>query len=274
MPEEKLLFTKAEWETASADVTREMNAYLAPFVTAVSKDHVDHGELVGSGTYLDIAGRTVILTNEHVAAEKGSGHLIHGFHNLANLYRSTGDHLVAPFPADIAILPIASAMWAAPDHGAKAITKDMILPVHKALEGELFVFMGFAGARCTFAFGTLFTRATSSVSREVPLPPEDDRFDANFHVGVDYKPDLATKVEGAYDLPPPPGFSGSTLWNTRFVECSMAGTPWTPHEARVTGLVWGWPSSHGCIVATRAELLHEFIDIAAQQISSGELRAI
>jgi hypothetical protein len=274
MTEEKLLFTKEEWDAASETVTREMNAYLAQFVTAVSKDHGDHGELVGSGTYIEIAGRTVILTNEHVAAEKKSGHLIHRFHDLGNLYRSTGDHLIAPAPADIAILPISSTMWKATDHKAKAITKNMILPAHKCLEGELFVFMGFAGARSTFAFNTLFTRATSSVAREVPLPTNDSRFDAAVHLGVDYKPDLATKIEGSYDLPPPPGFSGSTLWNTRFVECSIAGTPWTPEQARVTGLVWGWPTNHGCIVATRAELLHGFIDIAAQQIIAGELKAI
>ena len=217
MAEEELLFTKDKWDAASATVTREMNAYLAPFVTAVSKDHGDYGKLVGSGTYIEIAGRTVILTNEHVAAEKKSGHLIHKFHDLEDLYRSTGDHLIAPAPADMAILPISSAMW----------------------------------------------KATN-----------DSRFDATFHLGVDYKPDLATKIEGSYDLPPPPGFSESTLWNTRFVECSMAGIPWTPEQARVTGLVWGWPTNHGCIVATRAELLHEFIDIAAQQIISADLKAI
>ena len=32
----------------------------------------------------------------------------------------------------------------------------------------------------------------------------------------------------------------------------MAGVPWTPDLAVVTGVVWGWPWDHGSIVATRA----------------------
>jgi hypothetical protein len=60
-------------------------------------------------------------------------------------------------------------------------------------------------------------------------------------------------------LPLPPGLSGSRLWNTRFVEAKMAKIPWTPELALVTGVIWGWPSGLGCLIATRAEYLRSFL---------------
>jgi hypothetical protein len=107
-------------------------------------------------------------------------------------------------------------------------------------------------------FDTLITPGTSSTAREAPLP-KDDRFKARFHFAIDYKPDLATNVVGSHSLPRPSGFSGSTVWNTGFVESRMAGVPWTPDMARITGIVWGWPSSSGCIVATRSEYVRSFL---------------
>jgi hypothetical protein len=95
-------------------------------------------------------------------------------------------------------------------------------------------------------------------AREVPLPT-DDRFNARFHFAIDYKPDLATNVVGSHSLPCPPGMSGSAVWNTGFVESRMAGESWTPESARITGIVWAWPSSSGCIVATRSEYVRSFL---------------
>jgi hypothetical protein len=100
--------------------------------------------------------------------------------------------------------------------------------------------------------------ATCFTTREVDLP-EDDRFDNRFHLGLDYRPDLATNVIGNKGLPLPPGLSGSTLWNTGFVEAKMAKRPWTPELAVVTGVIWGWPSGAGCLIATRAEYLRSFL---------------
>jgi hypothetical protein len=55
------------------------------------------------------------------------------------------------------------------------------------------------------------------------------------------------------------GLSGSTVWNTNFVAAKMDGIEWTPELAKVTGVVWGWPSGHACLVATRAEYLRSFL---------------
>jgi hypothetical protein len=48
-------------------------------------------------------------------------------------------------------------------------------------------------------------------------------------------------------------------WDTGFGKAKLMGQPWTPDMARVTGVVWGWPSGAGCLVATRAEYLRSFL---------------
>jgi hypothetical protein len=39
----------------------------------------------------------------------------------------------------------------------------------------------------------------------------------------------------------------------------MARETWSPKMARVTGVVWGWPSSIGFLIATRAEYIRSFL---------------
>jgi hypothetical protein len=122
--------------------------------------------------------------------------------------------------------------------------------------------VGFAGAKVGFHFGTLTSMASCYTAREAPLP-EDERFSPRRHFGLDYRPDLATDVIGKEGLPLPPGLSGSTVWNTCVVEAKAQGIDWSPDLAKVTGVIWGWPSNIGCLIATRVEYLHGFLLQAA-----------
>jgi hypothetical protein len=124
---------------------------------------------------------------------------------------------------------------------------------HRTPKGEILFFKGYAGAHSDFRFNHLIANATSYASQEIPLPGDDPRFDPRFHFALDYRPDLAISLERNRGLPNPHGFSGSLVWNTRFVEVSMADKEWSPHHAVLTGLVWGWPSNAACLVVTRAE---------------------
>ena len=60
-------------------------------------------------------------------------------------------------------------------------------------------------------------------------------------------------IDGNRHLPLPPGFSGSAVRNTRYVECLASGMQWTPSEARVTGVVYRWRSGDTGIVVLRVE---------------------
>jgi hypothetical protein len=81
------------------------------------------------------------------------------------------------------------------------MTTDLILHHHSPAHIELLMFNGYAGARSIFLFQTLITLGTSSLSWEVELPTDENRFDAAFHFGLSYKPDLATSVDGTVRAP-------------------------------------------------------------------------
>jgi hypothetical protein len=258
MPE--ILFSEAEWDAAMPRVVAEMSDYLKPYRTPLLVDAGDHAVGGGTGSYLELGGRTFILTNAHVAAiREGTRRLVHQLAGVENFANVIGDHSKFEYPLDLALLPVDTRAWDGLSHGSRAISLDQIAWAHSPVPTELMTFVGFPGDDVGFHFDSVTLKAKCLTGREVLLPPEDDRFSPRFHFGLDYKPDLAVDVIAKEGLSRPPGLSGSTVWNTCFVEAKMAGTPWTPELAKVTGVVWGWPSNVGCLVATRAEYLRSFL---------------
>jgi len=235
------------------DLTREMTAYLAQYRTPVFKDEGDHGKGWGSGSFVELDRERYILTNAHVANIRHSKNSI-GFQLAGQdtLFRVHGNHVEQEWPWDLALLPVNDLAWTGTEHASQAIQIEQIALAHTPMPGEVFALSGFAGEGTQFIFGTLFFGATTSLAREVELPL-DVRWDRRFHFGLDYRPDLATSVFGNESLPKPPGISGSTVWNTYFFESKARGFAWRPEMARVAGVVWGWSSQDGILVATRAE---------------------
>jgi len=250
-------------------LTRDMTAFLAKYRTPIFKDRGDYGEGWGSGSFIDLDGNKYILTNEHVATIRHGGDKL-GFHlnDQDQLIAVTGNHVEQAWPWDLAILPVPEASWTSMDHTSQAICIDQIALAHTPVKTEIFAFTGFAGERTAFHFNTLLFQGNASLSREIALPVGYDRWDHRFHFGLDYRPDHATDVIGDKGLPKPPGLSGSTVWNTCFVEAKMRGIDWTPDLARVAGVVWGWPSSVGSLIATRAEHVRSFLLEARTQLNA------
>lgn len=259
-PEIKLMFTEDEWNTSKPKLTRDMTEHLRQYRTPVFKDRGDYGEGWGSGSFVELDGAKYILTNEHVATVRCSGEKLgFRFNDQDRLARIQGNHVEKTWPWDLALLPVNKETWVGIEHTSKAIQIGQIALAHTPIQTEVFAFTGFAGERTAFHFSTLLFEATTSLAREVDLPADDERWDGRFHFGLDYLPDAATSVLGNKGLPKPPGLSGSTVWNTCFVEAKANGINWTPDLARVVGVVWGWSSSNGLIVATRAEHVRSFL---------------
>lgn len=257
--EEKLLFTEDEWNAALPDVVRRMTDFLGPYRTPVYEDCGSYGKGWGSGSYIQLGSQIFILTNEHVSQVRSAGKLLtYQFFGQDDIRRIVGSHLEYPAPIDLGLLPVDGAAWLDPDNSSKAIEIEQIAFAHMPVPGELLTFTGFAGDKVDFYFDTLCAEGTCYTAREIKLPHHAD-IDPRFHFGMDYRPNLSTTILGTSGLPSPPGLSGSTIWNTAFVEAKMRGLEWTPEMARVTGIVWGWPSSDGCLVATRVEYLRAFL---------------
>lgn len=264
---DRLLFTEAEWDSARRKVTTDMTKFLSAYRAPVFEDFGDYGRGWGSGAFIRLGNRPFLLTNEHVAvAREQKRTLIYKFLEQENLRRVIGNHLSIAAPYDVALLPIDEAAWADAKNQSRAIALDQIALAHAPVPTELLTFAGFPGAKVDFHFNTLTSKAICSTAREVPLPQGDPRFSPHFHFGVDYKPDLAIDVIAKEGLPLPHGLSGSVVWDTGFVRAKMNSQAWTPDMARVTGIIWGWPSTVGYLVATRAEHLRSFLLEAAQSL--------
>lgn len=263
----QLLFTEAEWDIARRQVVTDMTDFLRAYRAPVFEDFGSHGGGWGSGAYILLGNRPFLLTNEHVAvAREKNRTLIYQFLEQEDLRRVIGNHLSLAAPLDVALLPVDEAAWADVTNQSRAIVADQIALAHDPVPTELLTFSGFAGAKVGFYFDTLTSRAVCLTTREVLLPQDDARFSSRFHFGLDYKPDLAMDVIEKEGLPLPPGLSGSVVWDTGFVRARMGNQAWSPDMARVTGIIWGWPTSAGCLVATRAEYVRSFLFGAAQSL--------
>jgi hypothetical protein len=255
----ELVFTLAEWETAMPGLVADMTAYLRPYRTAVYEDFGTYGEGWGSGSYLRLGNAVHILTNEHVSTVRLAKRVLgYQFDGQDDIRRVVGDHVEYGAPLDLGLLPVDMPSWTDSSNGSKAIGIEQIALAHAPVLTEVMTFAGFAGEKVSFNFGQLNAESTCYTAREIDLPQHTD-IDPRFHFGLDYNPGKATSVIGKSGLPTPPGLSGSTVWDTGFVKAKIWGQTWTPDMARVTGVVWGWPSGAGCIVATRAEYLRSFL---------------
>lgn len=266
MTEPELLFSEDEWDSAMPALVKDITAYLSRRRAPVFKDQGDHGEGWGSGAFLRLGKQVFVLTNHHVAdARTPTQRLTSQLKGQEDIWVIVGNHFSFPLPLDLALLPVPEKIWQT-QHDSTAIAVSEIALAHDPVKGELLAFSGFAGDRVNFHFGTLCSEASCYTAREVSLP-FDDRFVPRFHFGIDYRPDLAQAVIGDRGPPLPPGLSGSVVWDTQFVAARMRKLTWKPEMARVTGIVWGWPSDRGCIVATRAEYLRSFLLNAAQSLA-------
>lgn len=255
-----------EWKQACAIVATAMQAHVEPFVTPLStviRDEDDNpieGKLLGTGSYISTLGQIMLITNEHNLAKLETNSIGLQFRGNENVFKLHSPAYSCEYPFDIGFSLIRSEVWNLPElqpHSALAIPESRLATVHKTAENELLFFMGYALNGSTFMYGTLLSRGTAYMMREVDLP--EGWCDSRYHFAIEYRPDLAEAIGRGADLPRPDGFSGSLVWNTRYIECTEKGVPWSPEYAEVTGIVWGWPTSTASLVATRIEHVRSFL---------------
>jgi len=267
------VFTAAEWTGVVNDAVAGMTAKVGPHTTPISQviEH-EYGEHWGSGSYCEFEKQRYLLTNEHVAAKLQTHSLAHKFHDDESYFRFRHAFHAAPAPYDTAVVRVDDREWTRFPHGAVPIPEGQFAVAHKPVESELLFVLGYSGERAKFQYDHLFTPGTPYLARECPLP-ESPRCDPEFHFAMHYNPALATPVgsKGRH-LPLPPGMSGSLVWNTRVVEQRLRGFNWSPSDAVVTGIVWGWPSDTS-IVATKVQhmQLKGLIQQAANYTRAGEV---
>src|ERR1019366_8719531 len=101
------ILPKAEWEAEVARVTAEMQEYTKKFATPISfAIDNDHGELKGTGNYLNLYERSYLLTNEHVARTAEYYRLGYQFLNNDSVFKVTSPFEKFRWPLDLAVSAI------------------------------------------------------------------------------------------------------------------------------------------------------------------------
>jgi hypothetical protein len=259
---------REQWEKMCAETVNKMIEHVQPYLSPISRVLSENeGEHLGSGSYMKFKESKYLITNEHVARYLDAHSLTHQFSGDENILRLNKPAIAEPAPVDVAISEIPNSSWCLFEHAASAIPYDRFAQYHNPTRHELLFFAGYSGERAKFLFGHLITRGTPYLTQECPFPSDVKGADPNFHFSLFYPPDLAKSIDGTSHLPDPHGFSGSLVWDTKFVACLEAGIEWNPQMAKVTGIVWGWPSSAACILATKVERI-DFDKLASHEIKA------
>lgn len=243
-----------EWNKKCAEVSIKMTDHIKNFVTPISRVLSEkEGEHLGTGSYFELDDEKYLITNDHVAEHLNRNSLTHKFWNNQNILKLTNPAISLKAPIDVAISKIDN--WNSLTHESLAIPSERFSKSHDTVEHELLFFSGYSGERANCFFEFMNTPGTPYLTQELPFPTNVKEADSKFHFALHYSPEKAISVDGTSSLPDPHGFSGSLVWDTKVVACLNEGKEWSPEFAKVTGIVWGWPTSAACLLVTKVEHL-------------------
>jgi hypothetical protein len=259
--------TEDDWKGHARHVVAAMRGHTEPFVTPISYEKPVTAEepdnvprLSGTGSFISLFNRRFLLTNEHVLGDGQQNawfpNLAHGLPGSNDKHGITRTPLFAPFPIDCAINLVADDVWAT-NHHAQTISDAQFTWAHAPVAREILFFRGYAQEHSSFHFETLIDRSMSYATQEMADLPAG--LNERYFFALHHSPEHAEMLDGSGHLPLPPGFSGSTVWDTRYLACLAANKPWTPAEARVTGVVCRWRSGDTGIVVLRVEHLRSWL---------------
>lgn len=254
-------------DTEITEVTREMRKFTEPFVCPLSHEPNETVvRLRGTGNLIEVHLRRLLLTCEHVVT--GSRKLSFRPHGTDQPLKLDRPFAMAPDPYDVAVARIPCGLWQAVPHQGTPIPRDLFALTHHPVEDELLFFRGFAGENSAFAFEVLASHSTSYTTQEVK---DADAPDSRYFFYLHHQPEKVTVIDSKNTrFENPSGFSGSLVWDTRYLQCAQQQAAWSPEMARVTGLVLRWTPSDPGIVALRVEQLNSYLLSAVEDMYSND----
>jgi hypothetical protein len=246
----------ARWTDLCDEVTTRMKEFTRPYV-AVLAGRPGRPTDIGTGTFVANGGRR-LLTCEHVARFEPTAHYIDG---NGHIPIEPGIWCIEP---DVRIDAASSAI---PEDecrrisgSAKMLALSNFADRHAPADKEVLFFRGIAGENAhVSAFGTDVT-LTGYCSQEKKASGDADIFEMLWsprEAQLTADTDPETRARFKYDNPA--GFSGSLVWNTRFVEEGCDLSRWSPKDARVTGLLRRYDPDTGTLLVWRVEHLFAWL---------------
>lgn len=231
--------TREQWDALCGIVADQMKDFTRPFVTPIVHEAIGEKARIGSGTYIDFSdsgeSNTTLLTCEHVARYQPLQHKPNGSEQLISL---SGVVCTDRVPIDAATVRISNITWAEQAHKGKPIPIRSFACEHNPVKDEILFFRGLAGENAYVGFGGFDAIITGYWSQEkrgtgdtqiIEIFWEPDK------TQITPNTDPIAREKLKYDNAE--GFSGSLVWNTRFVETGYDINAWSPSKAVVTGLL-------------------------------------
>ena len=241
-------------------VTEQMRAFTGPFVTPLTTPTLETIRLTGTGSYVDIRGERLLLTCEHVAREKPAHYRFAGSDDV---FEHQGPWREDSHPVDAATAPMSNAAWTATSHQAGAVLAAAFAARHHiAQPEELLFFRGYAGENAAYGFGVHAANGSSYCSQEVKASGDSEIFEMSWEpLQTEFTAGTSAEAQASMGFNDARGFSGSLVWNTRYLETTGAGRKWSPDDAKVTGLLRRWDTGTKTLLVWRVEHLRAWLGI-------------
>lgn len=248
--------TKGQWDAYSKFITDAMKVFTRPFVTPLVSGDAGTPPRIGTGTYIQ-RQQIELLTCEHVAKHSP---IYHQFFECSDLLLYDSTWRMDSHAIDAAVGPIDSATLHS-QRSAMPVPISKFGSQHQPVENELLFFRGLAGENAYVGFSGLDKIITGYCSQEKkPYAQDSESFEILWNpqkISVWSGTDQETRERLKHDNPG--GFSGSLVWNTRFVELGCNQDGWRPDDAIVTGLLRRWDTNSGTLLAWRVEHLLKWL---------------
>jgi hypothetical protein len=249
--------TKSEWDDMCGHVADTMKLFTRPYVTILAGGSPNKPTEVGTGTFIDKSG-VGLLTCEHVAR----------FKPTAYYQDSTGSTDLDPGPwrtepdpnKDVALASVPAAEWAKVAGRARPLPMVSFAARHAPVEHELLFFRGIAGENTYISSFGADAIISGYCSQEKPGTGDANIFEILWKPsGTTVTPATGSEIKGRFKYDDPHGFSGSLVWNTRFVETGCDVSTWHPNQAVVTGLLRRFDDKTDTLLAWRVEHLQSWL---------------
>jgi len=250
------------WDVMCETVTDIMNHHTRPFVTPLVHDVPGEPLRFGGGTYLQVGSGAeaspTVLTCEHVARFQPQAHQPNGCKGLVPLQgQLCADRDVA---VDAATMRIPETNWREASHGATPLSPERFAERHAAVPGEILFFRGLTGENAYVSGSDLDAVYTGYASQEQLDSGDDQIFDMLWNpVKARITPGTPAENAARVRYDDAHGYSGSLVWNTRFVEMGCDFSRWRPTHAVVAGLLRRWDTSRGTLLVWRVEHLRRWL---------------
>jgi hypothetical protein len=252
--------TPAQWKVIIGIVTEQMLAFTRPFVTPLTTPTPETIRLTGTGSYVDIECQRLLLTCAHVAGDKP---VHYRFAGAEDVFEHQGPWREDPHPIDAATVPMSNAAWTATSHKAGAVPAAAFAARHHTAQlEELLFFRGYAGENAAYGFGVHAANGSGYCSQEVKASGDSEIFEMFWEpLQTQFTAGTSAEAKASMGFNDAQGFSGSLVWNTRYLETTAAGRKWSPDDAKVTGLLRRWDTGTKSLLVWRVEHLRAWLGI-------------